>query len=219
MTGAAPEPQVPGRVSGRRWRTQEHRIELRGVSYRLRLVSFAAGWLASVDTVEGPTLGCDHSPYLAVSRAVEPLGGSLVEPCRSSPSRQNALPAHAAPTSNRSAAIAAAVLRARACSRVMCTSHSGPTTSGPLNARNDRPAVGRVCHRPVSGRRNAKPGSLVAELAQTDERARRRAGRAVRHGHDRAGSARFAPLPSAGRMRGDWRQADLTANGDVGWQC
>lgn len=79
MTGAAPEPQVPGRVSGRRWRAQEHRIELRGVSYRLRLVSFAAGWLASVDTVEGPTLGCDHSPYLAVSRAVEPLGGSLVE--------------------------------------------------------------------------------------------------------------------------------------------
>jgi len=73
MTGAAPEPQVPGRVSGRRWRAQEHRIELRGVSYRLRLVSFAAGWLASVDTVEGPTLGCDHSPYLAVSRAVEPL--------------------------------------------------------------------------------------------------------------------------------------------------
>lgn len=79
MTVAAPEPQVPGRVSGRRWRAQEHRIELRGVSYRLRLVSFAAGWLASVDTVEGPTLGCDHSPYLAVSRAVEPLGGSLVE--------------------------------------------------------------------------------------------------------------------------------------------
>lgn len=79
MTGAAPEPQLPGPVSGRRWRVQEHRIELRGVSYRLRLVSFRAGWLASVDSVEGPTLGCDRSPYLAVSRAVEPLGGSLVE--------------------------------------------------------------------------------------------------------------------------------------------
>ena len=79
MTGAAPEPQLPGRVSGRRWRVQEHRIELRGVSYRLRLVSFAAGWLASVDSVEGPTLGCDRSPYLAVSRALEPVGGSLVE--------------------------------------------------------------------------------------------------------------------------------------------
>ena len=60
MTGAAPEPQVAGRVSCRRWRAQEDRIEPRGVSYRLRLVSFAAGWLASVDTVEG-TLGCDRS--------------------------------------------------------------------------------------------------------------------------------------------------------------
>jgi hypothetical protein len=54
-------------------------IELRGVMYRLRLVCFAAGWLASVDTVEGPTLGYDSSPYLAVSRAVEPIGGGLVD--------------------------------------------------------------------------------------------------------------------------------------------
>lgn len=59
------------------WRSQEHRLELRGVSYRLRLVRFAAGWLASVDTVEGPTLGCNASPYLAVSGALEPIGGSL----------------------------------------------------------------------------------------------------------------------------------------------
>jgi hypothetical protein len=42
------------------------------------LVGFPAGWLASVDTAEGPTLGCDASPYLAVSRAVEPIGGELV---------------------------------------------------------------------------------------------------------------------------------------------
>jgi hypothetical protein len=59
------------------WRGQERRIELRGASYRLRLVRFPAGWLASVDTVEGPTLGYDSSPYLAVSRAVEPIGGGL----------------------------------------------------------------------------------------------------------------------------------------------
>jgi hypothetical protein len=50
---------------------------VRGASHRLRLVRFPAGWLASVDTVEGPTLGFDSSPYLAVSRAVEPLGGGL----------------------------------------------------------------------------------------------------------------------------------------------
>jgi hypothetical protein len=43
------------------------------------LVRFPAGWLASVDTVEGPTLGCNASPYLAVSRAVEPIGGGLID--------------------------------------------------------------------------------------------------------------------------------------------
>jgi hypothetical protein len=63
----------------RRWHAQEYRIELRGATYRLRLVRFPAGWLASVDTVEGPTLGCDTSPYLAVSRAVEPIGGGLID--------------------------------------------------------------------------------------------------------------------------------------------
>jgi hypothetical protein len=70
---------IYGSPSGPRWRGQEHRIELRGVSYRLRTVGFPAGWLASVDTVEGPTLGYDRSPYLAVSRAVEPVGGGLVD--------------------------------------------------------------------------------------------------------------------------------------------
>jgi hypothetical protein len=68
-----------GSASGPHWRGQEHRIELRGASYRLRLVRFPAGWLASVDTVEGPTLGCNESPCLAVSRAVEPIGGGLVD--------------------------------------------------------------------------------------------------------------------------------------------
>lgn len=54
-------------------------MALRGATHRLRLVRFDAGWLASVDTVEGPTLGCDISPYLAVSRAVEPIGGALLD--------------------------------------------------------------------------------------------------------------------------------------------
>ena len=48
-------------------------------SYRLRLVSFPAGWLASVETVEGPTLGYNSSPYLAVSRAIEPIGGGMMD--------------------------------------------------------------------------------------------------------------------------------------------
>jgi hypothetical protein len=79
MTARAPDLPSSGPTSETGWRGQEHRIELRGATYRLRLVHFPAGWLASVDTVEGPTLGCNASPYLAVSRAVEPIGGGLID--------------------------------------------------------------------------------------------------------------------------------------------
>ena len=61
------------------WQGQDHRFVLRGASHRLRLVRFRTGWLASVDTVDGPTLGCDHSPYLAISRALEPIGGGVLD--------------------------------------------------------------------------------------------------------------------------------------------
>lgn len=54
-------------------------IEIRGVSHRIRLVRFASGWLVSVDTEWGPTLGADSSPYLATHRALEPIGIGLVE--------------------------------------------------------------------------------------------------------------------------------------------
>jgi hypothetical protein len=79
---AASESHQHDPASGRQWRGLGHDIELRGARYRLRVTSFAAGWLASVDTGEGPTLGWDRSPYLAVSRAVEPIGGSLVDGMR-----------------------------------------------------------------------------------------------------------------------------------------
>jgi hypothetical protein len=79
MTTTAPDLQPRVSASRSQWRRQEHRIELRGASYRLRLVRFSAGWLASIDTVEGPTLGYDTSPYLAVSRAIEPIGGGLLD--------------------------------------------------------------------------------------------------------------------------------------------
>lgn len=82
MTASAPDLQPNTSVSGPEWRAREHQIALRGASYRLRMVRFAAGWLASVDTVEGPTLGFDKSPYLAVSRAVEPIGGGLIDAMR-----------------------------------------------------------------------------------------------------------------------------------------
>jgi hypothetical protein len=79
MTATARDLRPKGSETDPHWRGQEQLIELRGASYRLRLVRFPAGWLASVDTVEGPTLGCDKSPYLAVSRALEPIGGGLME--------------------------------------------------------------------------------------------------------------------------------------------
>jgi hypothetical protein len=75
--------QVPvlrgGPAANSHWQGQEHRFVLRGASHWLRLVRFRNGWLASVDTVDGPTLGCDHSPYLAISRALEPIGGGLLD--------------------------------------------------------------------------------------------------------------------------------------------
>lgn len=61
------------------WQIERHYITVRGVCRPLRLVRFAAGWLASVDTESGPTLACDHSPYLAAQRAVEPLGIGSIE--------------------------------------------------------------------------------------------------------------------------------------------
>jgi hypothetical protein len=61
------------------WYLQQRRLEVRGAEYRLRLVRFEAGWLASVDTESGPTLGVDRSPYLAARRALEPIGVEMVE--------------------------------------------------------------------------------------------------------------------------------------------
>ena len=58
---------------------QRRSIDIRGVARPVRLVWFASGWLVSVDTECGPTLGADPSPYLATHRALEPLGIGLVE--------------------------------------------------------------------------------------------------------------------------------------------
>ena len=61
------------------YRLEERTVTIQGVEQRLRLVEFASGWLASVDTVSGPTLGADRSPYLAAWRALDPLGIELSE--------------------------------------------------------------------------------------------------------------------------------------------
>jgi hypothetical protein len=61
------------------WRSRTLRLELGGETHVLRLVRFARGWLASTDSIRGPTLGHDASPYLAARRALEPLGIGLVE--------------------------------------------------------------------------------------------------------------------------------------------
>lgn len=59
------------------FRVERRFVEIHGVRRTLRLVRFATGWLASVDTPDGPTIGADRSPYLAASRALEPLGIGL----------------------------------------------------------------------------------------------------------------------------------------------
>jgi hypothetical protein len=61
------------------WQIHEGSVLVGGVPRRLRLTRFDRGWLASVDTSSGPTLGFDHSPYLAAHRALEPLSVGIAE--------------------------------------------------------------------------------------------------------------------------------------------
>jgi hypothetical protein len=61
------------------WWLERRDVTIRGVRRTLRLARFATGWVASVDTPNGPTLGVDRSPYLAARRALEPLGVGMVE--------------------------------------------------------------------------------------------------------------------------------------------
>ena len=60
------------------WRSRSLSIRVGDGWTTLRLVRFERGWVASADTLEGPTLGLDRSPYLAARRALEPLGIGLV---------------------------------------------------------------------------------------------------------------------------------------------
>jgi hypothetical protein len=62
----------------RSWHARRVDVRVDGDLYRLRLVRFERGWIASADSVEGPTLGVDPSPYLAARQALEPLGIGLV---------------------------------------------------------------------------------------------------------------------------------------------
>ena len=61
------------------WQLERRYIDVGAVRHLLRLVQFDGGWVASVDTAAGPTLGVDRSPYLAAARALEPMGIGLEE--------------------------------------------------------------------------------------------------------------------------------------------
>ena len=61
------------------WQIERRFVTVHGVRRPLRLVRFATGWLASLDTPSGPTLAADRSPYLAAQRALEPLGVGMAE--------------------------------------------------------------------------------------------------------------------------------------------
>lgn len=73
----AMEHDVPSAIPT--WQLERRYVDVGGVRRLLRLVRFDAGWVASVDTPAGPTLGVDRSPYLAASRALEPIGVGLAE--------------------------------------------------------------------------------------------------------------------------------------------
>lgn len=61
------------------WTLREVDLVLRRGVVTVRLLRIRGRWLASISTADGPTLGCDASPYLAVHRAAEPIGASLAE--------------------------------------------------------------------------------------------------------------------------------------------
>lgn len=62
----------------RMWTLERRTIDVGGLARTVRMTEFRSGWwIASVDTVEGPTLGVDRSPYLALARALDPLGVPL----------------------------------------------------------------------------------------------------------------------------------------------
>ena len=61
------------------WSSRRLSVTVRGETHLVRLVRFERGWLASTNAIDGPTLGHDASPYLAVRRALEPLGVGLAE--------------------------------------------------------------------------------------------------------------------------------------------
>lgn len=61
------------------WQLERRYVEANGVRRVLRLVRFDAGWVASIDTPAGPTLGVDRSPYLAAAGALEPIGIGIAE--------------------------------------------------------------------------------------------------------------------------------------------
>jgi hypothetical protein len=62
----------------RTWSARHVKLAVDGRLVRLRMVRFPRGWVASADSVVGPTLGADRSPYLAARQALEPLGIGLV---------------------------------------------------------------------------------------------------------------------------------------------
>ena len=74
---AATEHDAPSAIPT--WQLERRYVEVGGARPLLRLVRFDAGWVASIDTPAGPTLGVDRSPYLAAAGALEPAGVGLAD--------------------------------------------------------------------------------------------------------------------------------------------
>lgn len=79
---AAADHQTDAFLPPRAWRAAELRVDTRVGRVRLRLVRFGERWLASADSLDGPTLGTNGSPYLAAAAALEPFGVGLAQTMR-----------------------------------------------------------------------------------------------------------------------------------------
>ena len=57
---------------------QQYRLQSEGFWVDVRLFEVNGRWIASADTVDGPTLGCGTDAFAALWHALEPFDGVVV---------------------------------------------------------------------------------------------------------------------------------------------
>lgn len=78
-TLAEPQANLDGDVVVEPFERHQVTVSIRGRPVDVRMTRVQGLWLASAATLDGPSLGHNHSPFLAVRAALDPLGGQLVD--------------------------------------------------------------------------------------------------------------------------------------------